>query len=137
MAFNALYGGEPDERERARVMGIVRRKVSAGNARHLLTAHADAISRLVDIPPGDMRRETWDPRFRAASERCVRKLKDGRSPYPNRLAALAGVLYQVCCNVVHGSKHPDDRRDRMLVRDSLAVLSDLVPLVEVGLTERT
>jgi hypothetical protein len=47
-----------------------------------------------------------------------------------RLAAATGVLYQIRCNLIHGGKDPDSQRDRMLVRESLAVLRVLVPAIE-------
>ena len=94
-AFNALYGGETGERERARVMSVVRRYVSARGAGNVLDRNKAAIAELI--------------------------------------AAVAGILYQVRCNLVHGSKDPDDSRDRMLLRASLQILMDLVPAVERGM----
>jgi hypothetical protein len=79
-----------------------------------------------------MRRESWDPRFRAATQRCVRRYASRSETPERRLAAVAGILYQVRCNLFHGSKDPDNSRDRMLVRASLGILEDLVPTVEVG-----
>src|SRR5689334_5754961 len=67
IAFNALYGGEPDERERARVMSAVRNHVSEKDARHLLDQHKASIAQIIDLPPGNMRLDEWDPRFRAAT----------------------------------------------------------------------
>lgn len=133
MALNALYGGEPDERERARLMGAVRRYVSAKDARNILERGAAALARIIDPPPGDMRLERWDPSFRAASERCKKKYLSRTQTPQARLAGAAGMLYQVRCNLIHGSKDPSDSRDRMLVNESLNVLRDLVPALERGI----
>lgn len=130
MAFNALYGGDPDEKERSRVMRTVRSHVSAKDARHLLSRHRAAIARITSAPPGDMRRESWDPRFRAASRRCIQRYESQTEPVQGKLAAVAGLLYQVRCNLLHGSKDPDSARDRMLVSASLEILEDLVPAIE-------
>ncbi len=134
VAFNALYGGELDVRERARAMSGVRRYVSAKDARHLLERHAARIAKLVDIPPGDMRLDQSNSRFRAASARCARIVRSPHGNSQQRIAGVAGVLYQVRCNVVHASKDPDDRRDRMLVRESLGILLDLIPALERGMS---
>ncbi len=132
MGFNAIYGGEPDDAERDRVMATVSRFVDAGNARQLLRACEASIARIVEVPPGDMRRDKHDPEFRAASRRCIALYKAaGRSPV-DRLAAIAGVLYQVRCNLTHGAKDPESERDRMLVMESVTVLRQLVPTVEAG-----
>jgi hypothetical protein len=132
-AFNAMYGGEPDARERARVMNAVRQYVSAKDARNILARNKAAIAELVALPPSDMRRERWDPRFRAATQRCVNRYNSPTQSPADRLAAVSGILYQVRCNLVHGSKDPDNTRDRMLVRASLQILEDLVPAVEAGM----
>ncbi len=130
VAYNALYGGELDQRERARAMNTVRRYISATDAKHLLKRHAASIARIIGVPPGDMRLDSWDPRFRAASERCAQLVRGRHEAPRGRLAGVAGMLYQVRCDVVHGAKDPDERRDRMLVRESLSILRDLVPTLE-------
>jgi hypothetical protein len=132
MSFNAIYGGEPDARERRRVMNAVRRFVSRRDARNILERNRAAIVQLIDLPPGNMRLEARDPQFRIASQRCARLYLDTRETPEARLAGAAGTLYQVRCNLVHGSKDPRSARDRMLVRESLRVLRDLVPSVERG-----
>lgn len=130
IAFNAIYGGEPDHNERARVMSAIRRYLSETQALHILRqvrASADLVSQ---VPPGDMRRDRQDPKFRAASSRYIALYRDAKERPQVRLSALAGVLYQVRCNLVHGSKDPDVERDRMLVRESLRVLQVLLPELE-------
>ena len=133
-AFNSIYGGEPDRLERARVMRCLRESFSAAAALRVLRATSRSITRILEIPPGDMRRDQVDPNFRAASVKYAALYRAPREPSVTRLAALGDVLYQVRCNLVHGSKDPADARDRMLVTESLAVLRVLVPALEDQLT---
>jgi hypothetical protein len=136
MAFNALYGGEPDERERARVMSAIRRFISKQSAKVVLRDVDASMQRIVQLPPGDMRLARWDPLFRAVSQKYKRMYADNRGDPVSRLAAAGAILYQVRCNLIHGSKNPDDKRDRMLVAESLRVLSVLVPALAKGAAAR-
>lgn len=132
MAFNAIYGGEPDERERSRVMGAIRRYTTDRAARHLLCQVRLSIDRVVAIPPGNMALDAGSLRFREASRRCVTAYQDLEQSSRARLSAIGGVLYQVRCNLVHGDKDPNVPRDRMLVTESVNVLRVLVPALELG-----
>ena len=134
MAFNALYGGEPDARERARVMGCIRRSLSEASALRVLRSVTKHIDRILDVPPGNMMLDRYNPNFRAASTRCAALYRDKNESARGRLAGVAGVLYQVRCNLIHGSKDPNTPRDRMLVQESLAILRALVPALEASLT---
>lgn len=130
MAFNAIYGGEPDNRERARVMNCIRRAFSERAALRVLRAVARSVDRILEVPPGNLLLNRYDPAFRAASQRCAALYRNRRESTVGRLAAVGGVLYQVRCNLIHGGKDPDRERDTMLVRESLAVLNVLVPALE-------
>jgi hypothetical protein len=79
--------------------------------------------------------ELDDTNFRAASIRCAALYRNRQGPAKGRLAGVAGVLYQVRCNLIHGSKDPENPRDRMLVEESLAVLEVLVPALESALVK--
>jgi hypothetical protein len=129
-AFNAVYGGEPDPKERTRVMACIRRHFSERGALRALRAATKSIDKILALPPGDMRLEVWNPAFRAASERCAAFFRDRNATAVARLAAVGGVLYQVRCNLIHGSKDPRSPRDRMLVHESVLVLRALVPALE-------
>src|SRR5690242_14604301 len=67
LAFNAIYGGEPDTKERARVKSVVRNNVSEARARAVLSRVDVAIDHILSIPPGNMLLDQWDPRFRRIS----------------------------------------------------------------------
>ena len=133
MAFNALYGGEPDKRERGRVMRVVRRALSDSAALRVLRQVRAHVDRILEVPPGNPLLNRFDPRFRAASVRCASLYRDSSESPTGRMAAVAGVLYQIRCNLIHGSKDPSSARDRMLVRESVIVLRALVPALELAM----
>lgn len=136
MAFNAIYGGDPDPRERSRAMATIRRLVTNREARRLLRNSRAAIRRIIAIPPGNLLLDKYDPNFRRASRRYIATYRDARESSSARLAAVGGVLYQVRCNLLHGGKDPQVRRDRMLVAESLRILRDLVPTLEASAQAR-
>jgi hypothetical protein len=133
MAFNAMYGGEVDRKERSRVMHCIRRNVGERSALRVLRQVTKSVDRILAIPPANMLLDRWDPNFRAASQRCAALYRIKSESAVGRLAGVAGVLYQVRCKLIHGSKDPDNVRDRMLVRESLAILRALVPELEATL----
>lgn len=133
MAFNTIYGGEPDARERTRVMSCIRHSFSERAALRVLRRVARSVDRILQVPPGNLLLNRYDPAFRAASVRCAALYRNRGESSVGRLAAVGGVLYQVRCNLIHGGKDPDDERDKMLVRESLAVLRTLVPALEAEL----
>lgn len=77
--------------------------------------------------------DATDPSFRAASHRYAAIYQNRSETAVNRLAAVGAVLYQIRCNLIHGGKSPDDQRDTMLVRESVAVLEIVVPAIENAL----
>lgn len=133
MAFNSVYGGETDPRERARVMSCIRRNFTERSALRVLRAATKSVDRILEVPPGNMLLNRWDPKFRAASLRCIALYRNKNETAVSRLAAVGGVLYQIRCNLIHGSKDPNNERDRMLVRESVTILAALVPELEKSL----
>ena len=133
MAFNSVYGGETDSRERARVMSCIRRNFTDRAALRVLRAATKPVDRILEIPPGNMLLNRWDPKFRAASQRSAALYRNKGETAVGRLAAVGGVLYQVRCNLIHGNKDPNKDRDRMLVRESVAILEALLPELEKSL----
>jgi hypothetical protein len=132
MAFNAIYGGEPDARERARVIASIRRHMSERSALRVLRKVTKAVDRILAIPPGNTQLDRWHPGFRAASQRYSAMYRNKAESTVGRLAAVAAVIYQVRCNLLHGSKDPSIERDRMLVQESLVILRTLVPELEAA-----
>lgn len=129
IAFNAIYGGEADARERARIKAAIRKNISEAAARRILGRTDVAIDRILATPPGDTRLGPFDAEFRRASREQARLYKTSKRAL-DKLVATGGILYQVRCNLVHGGKHPVDVRDQMLVRESARVLEVLVPELE-------
>jgi hypothetical protein len=134
MAFNAIYGGEPDRRERSRVMSCIRHNFKPRAALRVLRRVTRSVDRILTVPPGNLLLNRSDPNFRAASERCAALYRNKTETAIGRLAAVGGVLYQIRCNLIHGGKDPKVERDRLLVRESVAVLRVLVPALEEGIT---
>ena len=97
----------------------------------------ESVDLILEIPPGNMLLNCWDPKLRAASRRCAALYRNRSETALVRLAAVGGIVYQIRCNLIHGSKDPDKERDRMLVRESVAVLKVLVPELEKSLSEVT
>jgi hypothetical protein len=95
IAFNAIYGGEPDPRERSRVMSCIRRNFSERTALRVLRPVSRSVDRILEIPPGNMLLDRYDPNFRAASQRCAALYRDRDETSISRLAAVGGVIYQV------------------------------------------
>ncbi len=129
LAFNAVYGGEQDARERRKIKAAIRKSISESRARGILARTDVPTSQIFSVPPGDMRRGRFDPEFRRASRQQARLYRTSKRAL-DRLVAVAGVLYQVRCNFLHGQKDPYDDRDQMLVRQSVIILEVLVPEVE-------
>jgi len=88
------------------------------------------VDKILEIPPGNMLRDRYDPDFRAVSQHFAALYRNRDGTSTSRLAAVGGVIYQVRCNLIHGDKDPDDTRDQMLVSESLLVLRSLVPALE-------
>ena len=130
MAFNAIYGGEPDQRERARVISAIRRNMNERQSLRFLRAVTRSVDQILNIPPGNMLLNRENPNFRAASQRYSGVYRNQSETAVSRLAAVAAVLYQIRCNLIHGSKDPEIDRDRMLVLESLKVLQVLLPELE-------
>lgn len=135
MAFNAMYGGETDALERSRVMSCVRRNMSELAAVRVLRQCTQSVDQILAVPPANLLLNRWDPKFRAASQRCAALYRNKAETAVSRLAGVVGVLYQIRCNLLHGSKDPSNERDRMLVKESLVVLNALLPELEAALVQ--
>lgn len=133
MAFNALYGVRGGRSERARVISTVRMFLREHDALGILERCQQPINAIGALPPGDMRRASSDPRFRMASEEDWSTYRKPSASPQERLAAVTGLLYQVRCNLLHGSKDPSNDRDRMLVAASVDILNALLPALEAGI----
>ena len=116
-------------------MSCIRRTFTERQALRVLRAVTKSIDRILEIPPANLLLDRYHPNFRAASRRCAALYRDKSETAVGRLAAVGGVLYQVRCNLLHGSKDPNNPRDEMLVKESLAVLQVLVLALEELLLE--
>src|SRR5690606_21567091 len=127
------YGGEPDGNERARVISCIRRTLKEHDAAIVLHSVTASIDKILEVPPGNLLLNRYDPNFRKASQRYTALYKNVNETAISRLAAVAAILYQIRCNLIHGSKDPQIERDRMLVIESVNVLNQLLPALESAL----
>lgn len=132
IAFNALYNAvsEDGDKEATAVERVIRIFFNSERA----TACLDEIdhqctSKLIAIPPGDDRLNPNDPRYREKTTRLVDRFKGSRDPV-DRLASLMLIVYQVRCNLVHGSKDPVVMRDQDLVSNCTPILKVVVSQLE-------
>src|SRR5690606_36206515 len=88
MSFNAIYGGEPDARERLRVKSCLPRNFSESAGLRNLRAIRGSGGRILGVPPGNMQLDQDDPSFRAASQRCAALYRNRRETSTSRLAAV-------------------------------------------------
>ena len=119
------------------MLRAIRRSLPESSARRLLRQIRPHIDRILAVPPGNLLLNRYDPLFRAASARCAAMYRNPAETSVGRVAAVAGVLYQIRCNLIHGSKDPDEPRDRMLVQETASVLRLLVPMLEQAMTDRS
>lgn len=133
-AFNCIYSGQTGDTERERVMQSIKADLSDSAAQEVIDRIASVAEAIIEIPPGDMRKDASDPQFRAQTERCTSLYIDQTKLSRERLAGLIGVIYQVRCNLLHGGKDPDDYRDLSLVSSSNSILQIFLPVLERAIT---
>lgn len=123
ISFNTLYTQAQGNTERDQVMNMVRQAVGADQAVDLLASLLEPIAFFTQLPPGNMRHDRANPRFRQRSEADLAVVNDAAQDPVERLAHLMSVVYQIRCNLLHGEKDPINDRDRDLVQRSYVVLS--------------
>lgn len=132
MAFNALYNAVRDEQdsEVTAVTKVVGLFIDQGVAQACLDEIGQKrISELTAIPPGDDRLDPHDPNYRKKTAALVSRFYGSRDPV-EQLATLMAIVYQVRCNLVHGSKDPEVMRDQTLVSACTPILEVVVPRLE-------
>jgi hypothetical protein len=128
-SFNTLYNSVRGGSERWRAMQLVRQYVYHNEAQRVLDRLDGPIAYFTALTPGDMRFEPANPGVRGTSAAALRRVADQHLTPVNRLSWLVAVVYQIRCNLLHGSKDPQMNRDRALIVHSLAVLDALIPRV--------
>lgn len=118
------------------MMKCLAESISLATAEQILSVHEGSVRGLTDLPPGDTRYEATDPKFRALATQDAAIVRDHSQDPLTRLARLGGLLYQVRCSLLHGSKDPSSTRDRMLVTASNKILSDILPHLESAFEEK-
>lgn len=123
ISFNTLYTLVRGGSEREQVMNMVRQTVAVDQSEEFLASLLEPITFFTQLPPGNMRYDRADPRFRQQSEADLTVVNDAAQDPVERLARLMSVVYQIRCNLLHGEKDPINDRDRDLVQWSYVVLS--------------
>ena len=70
-----------------------------------------------------------DPNYRKKTSLLIDRFHYSRDPV-ERLTALMGIVYQVRCNLVHGSKDPVVMRDQSLVTSCTPIVKAVVAKLE-------
>lgn len=129
MSFNTFYNQEADRSERTRAMNAIRHNVTDAQSQSLLSQLSDEIVFFTRLPPADTRKQLADPLYRQGSQDDLNIVNDLNQNASERLASLISVLYQVRCNLMHGDKDPDSKRDREVVKWSLDTLRKILPVL--------
>ena len=108
IAFNWLYNTESDDSETARIKQYISNLIS--------------------------KESSYDPRLLLKNREWSQEIRDGRSgrvnsylqePVDPRIHAFLQI-YQVRCNLFHGSKSMKNPRNKILVKEASDVLEDLL-----------
>jgi hypothetical protein len=132
MAFNALYNAvrQAHESEATAVMNVIRIFMDSAAAETCLEQIGRrCISELIATPPGDDRLDPTDPLYRRKTS-VLAAYFQGNGEAVERLAALMRIVYQVRCNLVHGSKDPIVMRDQALVSSCTPIVKVVVARLE-------
>lgn len=68
-------------------MATIRRNFSERSALRVLRAVRKSVDKILEVPPGNMLLERYDPNFRAASQRCSALYRNTGETSVGRLAA--------------------------------------------------
>src|SRR5206468_3010934 len=113
----ALYGPEKvkGQSEDAAIDATIYKFFDEASASACLASiDVRAVTKLLQLPPGDDRFKPIDPKYRK-NTRALAKVFNTDPSAVARLSALVRVVYQVRCNMFHGDKDPASWRDKMLV----------------------
>jgi hypothetical protein len=131
MAFNALYKvvQRPGQREDQAVGGVIELFFEKDAAQRCLDLVKGPIDDLVRLPPGDDRRGPHDPDYRGKTTALANVIGSSTDPI-ERLSCVMKVVYQVRCNLLHGSKDPAVMRDQELIAYCTPILEVVVPTLQ-------
>lgn len=128
MAFNSLYSvvQNQGDSETDAIKNVIPAFFDQTQARKCLRdIDPKHVSALFQLPPGDDRYESTDPRYRQKTSRLVAAFHKTNDDV-ERLTNVVSVVYQVRCNLLHGSKDPAVMRDQELVSACVPILRVLV-----------
>jgi hypothetical protein len=131
MAFNALYRvvRRPRQPEDQAVGDVIELFFKKNDAKRCLDLLKQPIDDLLRLPPGDDRLDPHDPNYRSRTALLANAVTTSIDPV-QRLAGLMKIVYQVRCNLLHGSKDPEVMRDQDLVAYCTPILEVVVPALQ-------
>ena len=133
MGFNAFYQSFVTRNERQGLMSAVQDSISVESANSILSDCSKEIAYILRIPPGDMRYPSTSPEFRRQSAQDMATATHSDCPSPIRVAHLVAAVFQVRCNLFHGSKNPTTERSKKLIKASDKITTSvLAALFEVA-----
>lgn len=118
-------------------MEFVSATLSSADAAEILNECSAEIAQITEIPPGDMRYDEGHPSFRQRGIRSAEIILAVGGDPVDRVAHLAGLIYQIRSNLIHGDKDPVSRRDRRLVSASCAILDSVLRVLERSMTRES
>ena len=113
--FSNLYDRDVRASQRQRIDRHVTESLDESDARILLAETASAVDFLVERPVIDVRGNGHD-----TSEQCA-QFRDTQSSV-EKLSAIMLIAYSVRCNLEHGQKSPDRKRDRALCHNAAIIV---------------
>lgn len=124
-AFNAFYNNYAGT-QRKRLTKCICDSISDDDAKHVLQDLNLEIDFYASLPPGNMEYSSGDARFRRITSEDMAKALDQSVPPRERLAHLMCAVYQVRCNLFHGSKNPRVIRSRKLIAYGAKIVAAVV-----------
>jgi len=126
IGFAAFYEGFDGRDERLTLINAVAGAFTNDEANALLKVHQAEIEYLFDLPPGDLRYEGDESKFRHQTQQDIYRACNQKEDACMRIGHLVAVIYQVRNNLVHGAKDPTTLRSQDLFLASDKIMSSVL-----------
>lgn len=126
IGFNALYNEFAGRTERSRFTEAILTGLTEAQATWILECCTEEVIFLLRLPPGNMRYQADDGRFRERAKRDMASAADSKIAPTKRLAHLVSAVYQIRCNLFHGNKNPVRLRSRRLLAAGTRITENVV-----------
>jgi hypothetical protein len=129
VAFNTLYNPYYRNDEREALKECIQFCIDEKAAADLLVKLSENVEFLSRLPPGDMRLDPADFRFRRRATIDMERVVNLLIPASVRLSHLVSAVYQIRCNLVHGRKYLAGERDRNLVAVGDSIIGEVLQVL--------